>query len=245
VNVYESHGIDCAAAMEAQNKMLKDAQAAYAEAVGDARSDEDQEIAEARGKADAAVQATRDAEDAAVIAARTKGDAAVDAARDAFDKATAGAHVLYGEALQASRARVMSIVEKSLSLWNGDVSDALPPAPAIEEPPASPAPIVRSEPFYLKSKSDFVLVVDEAKTDPARGASAMIALAPYVINVVTGEVFKSRGDPKDVIDGALPRIASSDVRERVAYNGGTMSNFQDVGQAVQDLLDAAGVERAA
>ena len=57
---------------------------------------------------------------------------------------------------------------------------------------------------------------------------------------MTGEVLKSRGDPKEPIDSALPRISTTAIRERVAFHGGSPSSNADVFRALRDLLDDAG-----
>lgn len=115
MNVFENHTEECKAAMAVQNAAIAAAQERLAERIATARSTEDEETMEARSKA----------------------DAEMDAARAEHDDAVEAAQWVYGATLDHSRDTAWKIIQKRLSIWNGDLPEELPAAPKIEQPQAA------------------------------------------------------------------------------------------------------------
>jgi hypothetical protein len=101
--------------MAVQNAAIAAAQERLAERIATARSTEDEETMEARSKA----------------------DAEMDAARAEHDDAVEAAQRVYGATLDHSRDTAWKIIQKRLSIWNGDLPEELPAAPKIEQPQAA------------------------------------------------------------------------------------------------------------
>jgi hypothetical protein len=110
LNVFENHTEECKAAMAVQNAAIAAAQERLAERIATARSTEDEETMEARSKA----------------------DAEMDAARAEHDDAVEAAQRVYGATLDHSRDTAWKIIQKRLSIWNGDLPEELPAAARAE-----------------------------------------------------------------------------------------------------------------